>query len=525
MAAGLVLVLGACGSDRNPHDGIYRRGNGDEPQDLDPHVVTGLLEHRILTSLFEGLAKLDTETLEPIPGVAESWEISEDGTKYTFHLRENAKWSNGDPVTSQDFLYAWQRILTPKMASEYSYMLFCLKNAEAFFKGEVPFSEVGAKALDDRTLEVTLAQETLYFLAMQIHYSWFPVHKATIEKFGDMAERGTQWTRAGNLVSNGPFTLAEWTPNKVIRVTPSPHYWNASAVKLKGVEFYPISSNPTEERSFRMGDLHVTETVPLNKIEVYLKNEPDKIHLLPVFGSYFYRFNCTKKPFDDPRVRKALALAVDREQVVERVTKGSEMPACFFTPPGAKYYVAPEGVGHDIETARRLLAEAGYPNGEGFPKVELLYNTMDLHREIAQAIQHMWKRDLNIEIGLVNQDWKVYLNSMNQLDYDLARSSWYGDYLDPNSFLDCFVTGAGNNRTGWSSPAYDALIAQAARERDPQKRNAIFFEAETILLDELPILPIYIYTQKYLQDPALKGLQPNVLAYTDYTNLYFEPEE
>lgn len=521
---GLTLTVAGCGgSERNPHDGVFRRGNGDEPQDLDPHLVTGLLEHRILTALFEGLTKIDPETLEPVPATADSWEVSDDGLVYTFHLRNDAAWSDGAPVTAHDFLYGWQRILTPKLASEYYYMLFCLKNAEAFYAGTAPFADVGAKALDDHTLEVTLEHATPYFLAMQIHYSWFPVQKATIEKYGAMDERGTKWTRAGNLVSNGPFTLVEWTPNKVIRVEPNPHYWNRAALKLKGVEFYPISSNQTEERSFRTGDLHVTETIPLNKIEVYLKDEPDKIHLDPAFGTYFYRFNCTRKPFDDPRVRKALALAVDRRQVVEHVTKGKEIPSGHLTPPGTGY-TPPDGVGYDLEQARRLLAEAGFPNGQGFPKVDLLYNTMESHREIAQAIQHMWKRDLNIEIGLVNQDWKVYLNSLNKLDYDLARSSWYGDYLDPNSFLDCFITGGGNNRTGWSSPRYDALIAQASVERDPEKRNAIFFEAESILLDELPILPIYTYTNKYLKDSALKGWHPNVLGYTDYTTLYFEPE-
>jgi oligopeptide transport system substrate-binding protein len=519
-----VSGMSGCGGGRAADDGVLRRGNGDEPQDLDPHVVTGLLEHRILTALFEGLVKLDPATLEPVPAVAAAWEVSDDALVYTFTIREDAKWSNGDPVTAQDFLYGWRRILSPKLASEYYYMLFCMENAEAFYNGEVGFEEVGAKALDARTLQVTLAHPTPYLLAMQIHYSWFPVHQATIEKFGAMDQRGTRWTRAGNLVGNGPFTLTEWTPNKRIRVEPNPEYWNVAALKLTGVEFYPISSNQTEERSFRTGGLHLTGTVPLNKIEVYVRNEPEKIHLDPVFGAYFYRFNCTRKPFDDPRVRRALALAVDREQLVTHVTKGGELPAGYLTPPGAGNYVAPEGVGRDIEEARRLLAEAGYPEGRGFPKVELLYNTQESHREIAQAIQHMWKRDLNVEVGLVNQDWKVYLNSMNRLDYDMARSAWYGDYLDPNSFLDCFVTDGGNNRTGWSSAAYDALIARAAHERDLDARNALFYEAESILLDELPILPLFIYTEKYLKDPALKGWHSNVLSYTDYTTLYFDPE-
>jgi oligopeptide transport system substrate-binding protein len=504
-------------------EGILHIGNGAEPQDLDPHVITGFTEHKILFALFEGLVDLDEKTLEPIPAVAESWQVSGDGLIYTFTLRRTAAWSNGDPVTAHDFVYAWQRILSPALGSEYSYMLYCIRNAKEYNEGNLQDpAQIGVTALDDHTLRVTLVHPTPYLLSMQIHNSFFPVHKPTIERFGGIDERGTKWTQAGNLVGNGPFMLTRWEPNRIISLAKNPHYWDAAHVRLNGAHFYPIDSQQTEERAFRRGELHTTSEVPLNKIEVYKRSNPDLIHTDPFLGTYFYRFNVTRPPFDDARVRRAFAMAIDRKTLVEKVTKGSQQPAGCLTPPDTAGYTCASAIPYNAEEAGKLLAEAGHPQGRGLPPIELLYNTSESHKLIAEAIQQMWKEHLGVEVSLVNQDWKVYLASMGNLDYQIARSAWIGDYLDPNSFLDCFVTGGGNNRTGYASPVYDKLIARAAQTAEQQQRFAVFQEAEQVLLNDAPIAPIYFYTRVYLKVPELKGWEPNILGHVRYKNLYFE---
>lgn len=525
----LTLFLGACGGGPTPADtaadaGILLLGNGAEPQGLDPHLVTGLAEHRILRTLFEGLTDLDPVTHEPVPAVAERWDLSADGLVYTFHLRTDATWSNGDPVTAHDFVYGWRRILSPRLAAEYSYMLWVIKNAAAYNRGEISdFSNVGVEALDDRTLRVTLEHPTPYFLTMQVHQSYLPVHRPAIEAAGAIDARGTDWASLGKLVGNGPFVLTAWAPNRVLSVRKRADYWDAASVALNGVDFLPIDDEQTEERSFRAGEMHVTQTVPSNKIPVYRKQHPDRIRIAPYFGAYFYRFNVTQPPLDDPRVRQALTMSVDRQAIVERVTRGDQQPATFLTPPGVAGYTPPEGLRYDPERARALLAEAGYPNGQGFPALEILYNTSDNHRRIAEAVQQMWRETLGIEVGLYNQDWKVYLSSMNNLDYDIVRGSWIGDYLDPMTFLDLFVTDGGNNRTGWASPGYDALIAQANQTADPAERAAVLREAEAVLLEEAPVLPIYVYTRLNLISPHVVNWRDSLIGEMFFKDLRLEP--
>lgn len=521
-AVAAIAIAGGCGGDDAAVEtgNMLRLGNGAEPQDLDPHVVTGVTEHRVLSALFEGLAGVDPATLEPTPGVAASWDVSEDGLAYTFRLREDARWSNGDPVLAQDFLYAWERILTSEMASEYAYMLFCMAGARAFYEGEITdFGEVGAAAPDDRTVVVRLEHPTPYFLQMQVHQSWFPVHKATIEKFGGRTERGTRWTRAGNFVGNGPFMLARWEPNKRIVAVRNPHYWDREAVGLDGVIFYPYDESQTEERLFRVGELHVTSMVTPNKFDVYQRENPEILQNADYLGTYYYRLNTTRPPFDDARVRKAFALALDRDDLVRNVVRMGRKPASHFTPPDTAGYTSAHSVGYDVGEARRLLAEAGYPGGQGFPDVTLLYNTSESHREIAETAQAMWSQALGVDVTLRNQEWKVYLESMTQLDYDIVRSAWVGDFVDPITFLECFTTDNGNNRTGWSSAAYDALIAEAVRTADREARFATLQEAEAILLGELPVIPVYFYTNAWLQAPEVEGLEHNLLGYISFKRI------
>lgn len=521
--AAVVLAAG-CSSGGDDAGMILKAGNGAEVQSLDPHLVTGVSEHRVLSSLFEGLMDLDAKTLEPAPGVAESWTVSEDGLVYTFTLRKDAKWSNGDPMTAQDFAYAWKRMLSPALGAEYAYLLHCLKNAKAFHDGALDdFGQVGVKALDDHTLEVTLEHPTPYFLSMQVHSAWYPVHRATIERFGKTDERDTRWSRPGNLVGNGPFTLVDWRPNQVIRVRKNPHFWNAAAVRLDGINFYPIDNELTEERSFRAGELHITSTIPLHKVEVYRREYPDMLNIHPYLGVYFYRMNVQRAPFTDPRVRRAFSMALDREELARNVLKAEERPAFFLTPPDTAGYTCTAKVPFDPPQARQLLADAGYPGGKGLPPIEILYNTSEAHKTIAEAIQRMWKENLNADVRLLNQDWKVYLASMDSLDYMVARSAWIGDVVDPINFLECFLTGGGNNRTGWSSPEYDRFIGKAYAEANPAARQALLQQAEALLLNESPIAPIYFYTWKYLKSPELKGQTTNILGYMRWTDLYLAP--
>jgi len=462
--------------------------------------------------------------MEAVPGAAESWEVSGDKLTYTFTLRNDGKWSNGDPVTAHDFVYSWKRMLSPDLGALYAYLLHCIENAQAYNEGGLSdFSKVGVEALDDRTLRVKLAHPTPYFLTMQFHQAYYPVHKPTIETFGATTERGTKWTRAGNHVGNGAFRLVEWHPNEHILVEKNPHYWDADNVRLDGIQFFPIDSNQTEERAFRAGELHLTETVPIHKIETYRNNNPEVLRIGPYLGSYFYRFNVTREVFSDKRVRRAFAMAVDREEIASNVLKAGEEPAGCLTPAVAGYTCGAE-IPFDVEAAKKLLAEAGYPDGEGFPPVEILYNTSDQHKLIAEAIQRMWKQHLNVDVQLYNQDWKVYLASQNNLDYDIARAGWIADVLDPINFLEMFLTGGGNNRTGWSSEEYDRLINAAYAEAAGERRIALLQQAEALLMEEAPVIPIYYYTQKHLKAPEVKGFVMNLLDYRRWKDFYLAPE-
>lgn len=499
-------------------------GNGSEPKDLDPHVVTGVTEHNIIVALLEGLVAEDPKTLAPIPGAASHWEISDDALTYTFHIRPEAKWSNGDALVADDFAFAYQRILTPSLGSPYAYMLYCLQNAEAYSTGKLTdFTQVGVKALDPHTLQLTLRAPTPYFLSLLNHYSWFPLHRNTIRAHGKIDALGSMWTRPGNFVGNGPFTLTDWQPNKQISVTKNETYWDRDTVKLTAIHFYPIGDHTIEEHAFRAGQLHVTGTVPIDRIDYYRSKAPERLRLDPYLGCYYYLFNVDRPPLDNPKVRRALALAIDREKITRYVTRGDEAPAFHFTPPDTGGYTARGRLDGDITEARQLLAEAGYPNGEGFPTLSVLYNTADSHARIAEVIQQMWVTGLGINIELVNMEWKVYLAQTQSGNYDIARAGWIGDYVDPNTFLDMWVTDGGNNRSGWSNAGYDALIRAASEEADPEKRMETFQQAEQILMNEVPIMPIYFYRSKSLVQPSVRGWHPTLLDHHPYKHIWLEP--
>lgn len=529
-AIALVWLLGGCFGgerrvDQGNRDGILHIGNDTEPQDIDPHITTGVPEGRIEGALFEGLVNKNPETLTPVPGVAERWDVSDDGLNYRFYLRRNAKWSNGAPLTAEDFRWSWWRALQPKLGNEYAYMLYPIRNAEEFATGKLSdFSKVGIRVIDDYTLEVQLKAPTPYFLQLIDHHSYYPVPRKVIEAFDGVSNRFSKWTRAGNAVSNGAFRLTEWKLYKYVKAEKNPYYWDAANVKLNGIAFYPTENTITEERMFRSHQLHITSSFPVDKVADYKRDHPDELRLDPYLGTYYFMVNVTRPGLNDARVRRALAMAIDRDALTSRVLRGVVNPAFTLTPPGIGDYQPPVVFAFDPEAARKLLAEAGYPDGRGFPKFEIMYNTHEQHRKIAVAIQQMWKQNLNIEVGLANQEWKVYLNSRDELDYDIARAAWIGDYVDPNTFIDMWVTGGGNNDTGWSNATYDELVMRKIPSlKTHADRVAAYREAETILLREMPIIPIYYYVSRHLVNRAVKGLPANILDYFSFRQISLEP--
>ena len=526
-----LAALNACtGGESNVtignRDGILHYGNGSEPQGLDPHVVTGVPENHLIRALFEGLTVKNPYTLEPEPGVAESWDISEDGRVITFHINPRAKWSNGDPMTAEDYVWSWQRALNPAMGNLYAYMLFPVKNAEAYASGKLDDpSQMGIKALDKLTLQVTLNEPTPYFIQLMDHYSTFAVHRPTIEKFGDATTRFTKWTRVENMVGNGAFILKDWSLNRRIVMAKSPTYWDADKVRPNGIVFYPTENIVSEERMFRAGQLHYTAGIPLEKIPVYQAMENTPYVQAPYLGTYFFLINTNRPPVDDVRVRQALSMAVDRETLADTVMQKSVFPAYSITPPGTLGYQPPKLFGFDVEKARALLAEAGYPDGEGWPGLEITYNTSESHRKIAVALQQMWKEALNIDITIANQEWKVYLDSVTQMNFQIARRGWIGDYVDPNNFLDLYLTDGGNNNTGYADPRYDELILRRAPQaKTREERFARFFEAETMLMKEMPIIPVYTYTSKHLINPSVHGMPANLMDSVNFKYVWLEQQ-
>jgi len=517
------LILGLSLSPFAQAKMVFRQGGGSEPQTIDPGIATGHPDAHVILALFEGLLAYHPETLAVVPGVAERWETSPDGLTYTFYLRKNAKWSNGDPVTAHDFVYSWNRFLHPLLASEYAYMLYYIKNAKDFNMGKITdFSQVGVKAVDDTTLVVTLEKPTPYFLQIMQFAGTFPVHKPTIEKFGGMTARNSEWTKPGQIVTNGPFNLKSWTMNDKIVIEKSQTYWDKDNVKLDEVEIYSVDNILTEEKMFRSGMIQKTYEFPPEKIEVYRKEMPESLMLNAQLSTYYYWFNIESKPLDNVDVRKALYFAIDRQAITDYVTK-TNIPAYTFIPENTGNYHSKIKASFDVNKAKEYLAKAGYPDGKGFPTVQLLYNTSENHRKIAEAIQQMWKKNLNINIELVNQDWKVYLDALNGKNFQIARAGWIGDYNDPNTFFEQVLSTSGTNRSGYANPVYDKVILDSQVTLDPAKRTELFDKADQILFDDMPLMPIYYYVKPCAISPKVKGWYPTLLDAHPLKNVYIEP--
>jgi len=489
-----------------------------DPETLDPAMSTGIPEMRVINSLLSGLTRLD-ETGAAQPSLA-TWESNDTKEVWTFHLRE-AQWTNGDPVTAHDFVRSWRRAIDPATAADYAYQLYFVAGAEDIHSNQGKLDALGVRAVNDRTLEVTLAGPTPFFPALVSHHIYYPVHAS--------AEEQPDWhTRPESYVGNGAFTLVEWRNNERIVLDKNPAFWDAGNVRLDRIVFRMIEHQTTELAAYEAGELDMTYNVP--RPEIPRLREREDLHFSPYFGNYYVGFNCARHPFDDPLVRKAFTLAVDREAIVNRITIGGEEPALAWVPPSMdkalSFPFRAEKEAYyddaDVEEARRLLAEAGYPGGKGFPKVRYIYNTDENHATIAQALQQMWREALGVEITLENQEWKTYLNNRNQGNFDISRAGWIADYPDPINFLDVFLSTGGNNNSQWRNAEYDNLLRQARLTLDESERFSLMHQAEAILMDQLPLCPIYYYTNPYLKRPWLKNVIMNGMGWQDLTYAYVE---
>lgn len=502
---------------------VIHRGNGAEPQSLDPHIAEGVPSSNIQRDLSEGLVS-ESPTAELVPGVAESWDISEDGLVYTFHLRKNAKWSNGDPVTAHDFVFSWERMVDPATASNYALMLAPIRNAEAIIRGELPSSELGVEALDDYTFRVNLKTKTPYFLGVLAHSTTYPVHRPSLEKFGD------EFTRPGNLVTNGAYKLDDWVVQSHVKLVRNPQYWNDPNTTVNEVYYHATEDMNAMVLRYRAGELDISyNRLPVSQLDWVRENLGDELRVSPYLGIYYYGFNLTQSPFKNaPRaLRKALSMAVDREIITDKVLNDGSIPAYGFVPPGVLDYG--EGFEYDwksmsreerLTEARRLYKEAGFREDNPL-RLELRYNTEQNHKKIALSIAAMWKQNLGVITEIINQEWKVYLDVRSQRRLTQAfRMGWIGDYNDAYSFLELGLSYNGQNDSGYNNPDYDQLLTSSFNTSTPAERAAVMRQAEKTILQDYPIMPIYYYVTTQLIKPYVGGFESNIMDHHYTKHLY-----
>ena len=502
----LCVFLGCTRSERRADIVII---NGPEPQSLDPALATIQPDMRIVRCLFEGLTRLDPVHGTPEPALAWRWDISEDRTVYTFHLRTNAVWSTGQPITAEDVPYSWLRLLKPELGSDYTRQLYFIRGAEALSAGKLKEpSQLGLRTLGPYTLRVELVNPTPFFLDLCASTTFAVVPRFHIEKYGD------RWLRRSPVPTSGTYTLEAWRMQDRIRIRKNPLHWDASNIRnnvadLVSVDYANTAINLYETRQ---ADIIWDKGLIPSELMDVMKERPD-CHFFDYLGTYFYRYNVTRKPFNDWRVRHALALVVDRQRLVDRITRSGEKPAAHFTPGSVANYRPPEGLGYDSIRARQLLNEAGYPGGKGFPPFQYLTKTGKLDQQIAVELQAMWLKELGIRMELRQTESQVYFSAQSALDYDVSRSSWVGDYNDANTFLDVFMSDNGNNRTGWKNTRYDELIREANRQPDTARRAALLQEAEKLLVQkDLPIVPLFFYAGvNFFDAERISGIYTNLM--------------
>jgi len=478
---------------------VFRIANGAEPGSLDPHLTSGVNESRICDALFEGLMIPSPATGNPVLGVAEKYAVSADGTTYTFTIRKGIMWSDGVPITARTVYDSWIRIMNPATASDYASIVYdIIKGGKDYYQGKTGPDKVAVKVVDLQTFQFTCNGPMPYVLSALTHQAFqiVPVH--AIKKYG------TSWTQPENFVGNGPFVLKEWTPNDKIVVTKNAKYWDAKNVQLDQIVFYASDDNAVNYRMYVNGEVDWnTNSPPGDKIDEAV-NRPQKDFLrTPILSVYYYEFNVNKPPFNDLRVRKAFSLSVGRKNIVDQITKTGEIPTTYLTPPMGGYQ-APTGYAEDIEQAKKLLADAGFPGGKGFPKLKLGYNTSTRHKSIAEYMQQQWQQVLGVQIELVNMDFATFLDLRkdgNLGGFDIARAGWVADYMDPYSFLFMFIsTNVDFNDPRWKNTKYDELLAKTGTLPAGAERNKLFFDAEKLLVEDLPIVPFYFYTSQNMID-------------------------
>ncbi|KPU44541.1 oligopeptide-binding protein OppA precursor [Oxobacter pfennigii] len=521
----LSLVLTACGGGGNtqptpsPTGGadaakILKMNSHSEPGALHPGLAQGTHDSLPLDHLFEGLTKRDPEG-KFVPGMAKEWKMSEDGLTWTFTLRDGVKWSNGDPVTAQDFEYAWKFCLSPAAASEYAWQLYYIVGAEAYntsketdaAKLKALEDAVGVKALDEKTLEVKLGQPVPYFLELMAFYTYYPVNKK-------VQEANPNWyTEASTFVSNGAFKMTEWNHKENIQVMKNENYYDKDKIKLDGINFALVEDTNTAWQMYQAGELDIEFQLPPDVIaKLKADNNPEFV-IGPDLAVYFYRFNTTRKPYSNLKVRQALAMAIDRTTIVEQVTQGGQKPVYGIVPYGVPNENGEdfrEKVGdyfkEDLEGAKKLLAEGLQEEGLDKLSLTILYNTDEGHKKVAEAVQEMWRKNLGIEVTLENTEFQVKIDREDALDYDVSRAGWIGDYVDPMTFLDMWDSKSSQNETGWTNPQFDELIAKAKVEFDPAKRMQYMRDAEKIFMEAMPVMPIYSYTRPYVAKSYVTGI-------------------
>jgi oligopeptide transport system substrate-binding protein len=519
----LALTVTACGElDRGFHPAVdtdtivYNMDS--QPTSIDPARTTELISGALIQHVFEGLTATGAN-MEILPGVAERWDISEDGLTYDFHLRDDAEWSDGRPVTAHDFAYAWERVLTPETGAQYANLFWVIEGAEEFnthdpdeSEGPPPdISSVGFEVVDDHHLRVRLTRPVSYFLQLAAFMTFAPVRQDVIEEHGDA------WTlRAETYIGNGAFTVTEYERDFMMRMRRNDTFWNRDAVEIENLVWYIIGDQLTEYIAYLTDSIDVTYGLPYANVPEIKERISEHLRVLPMAGTYFVGFNFRREPFDNPLVRRALGLAVDRERISEEVFERLRGPAFSWVPPGI-----PDADGAtdfsdvtggmlpnaDVEAAREALAQAGYPNGEGFPEVTYAYNTHDDHRKIAERLQATWKRVLNIDIGLENQEWQVFHARRREGAFQFHRGGWIGDYVDPMTFLHIYLSYDGNNTLGYANSRYDSLVEAAQQTADREEYFRLCHEAEAVLIGEdMANIPIYHYAQEFLVNPALEGI-------------------
>jgi oligopeptide transport system substrate-binding protein len=601
-ALGLAAVAWAVYSSRLP-PADFSFVNETEVATVDPALANGQPEMRIIQSLFEGLARQRPTDAKAAPGIAELPDISSDGRVYTFHLRKNAVWSNGEHITAHDSLYSIRRLIDPLTYSRYPYLGWHIANAKKYslnsmlvpgdrvevelnpaadlpntVRGELlfgtlvrnktakvadkkpedggdrifvvkiggkerrfqaaaadekisngaercrqvllDFREVGIKVIDDFTLEIRLANPTPYFLDLLAYYPFATVNKRCLEKYGSPA-----WTRPENIVTGGPFRLVARRIRDRVRLVRSDNYWDREHVKLHTVDALSIDNRTTALNLYMTSAIDWVTVPPAEVIREFLKERPKRTDFNPApqLSTYFFLLNTTRPPLNDKRVRHALSMALDRDEITRVATGAGEIPAYSLVPPSVPGYHKQECKRGDPEAARKLMAEAGYPGGRGFPRIEILYNTDQAHQAIAELVRKQWQHDLGITTTLRNEEWGSYQDTIQQLKFVVARRAWVGDYLDPNTFLDMYLTGGENNNTGFANPQYDKIIADAATEPDENKRMRIMESAERMLMEEMPIIPVYFYVSRNVVRQRVRGFYNNLLDAHPLQDIWIDP--